>query len=217
VPTFRDSGESYTLESTAQGVLIQAGNETGLFYGATTLAQLATGGSNGVLPAVQIQDAPRFSWRGFMLDSARHFQSLDEIKRVLDAMAAHKLNTFHWHLTDDQGWRMEIKRYPKLTDVGSCRLPAGDGGIDPVSGQEHPYCGFYTQDQIASDRLCGQAAYPGDPGNRCARPCDRGDCRVSGTGLIDTPLKPISEWGVFPTCSTPKTAPSPSSRTCWKK
>ena len=58
-----------------------------------------------------------------MLDSARHFQSLDEIKRVLDAMAAHKLNTFHWHLTDDQGWRMEIKRYPKLTEVGSCRLP----------------------------------------------------------------------------------------------
>ena len=89
VPTFRDSGEGYTLESTAQGVVVQAGNETGLFYGATTLAQLATGGSNGVLPAVQIQDAPRFSWRGFMLDSARHFQSLDEIKRVLDAMAAH--------------------------------------------------------------------------------------------------------------------------------
>jgi hexosaminidase len=103
--------------------VVQAGNETGLFYGATTLAQLATGGGNGVLPAVQIQDAPRFSWRGFMLDSARHFQSLDEIKRVLDAMAAHKLNTFHWHLTDDQGWRMEIKRYPKLTEwaAAACR------------------------------------------------------------------------------------------------
>ncbi|MEL5937807.1 family 20 glycosylhydrolase, partial [Stenotrophomonas maltophilia] len=74
------------------------------------------GGSTGVLPAVQIIDAPRFSWRGCMLDSARHFQSLAEIKRVLDAMAAHKLDTFHWHLTDDQGWRLELTRSPKLTD-----------------------------------------------------------------------------------------------------
>lgn len=199
VPTFRDSGESYTLESTAQGVLIQAGNETGLFYGATTLAQLATGGSNGVLPAVQIQDAPRFSWRGFMLDSARHFQSLDEIKRVLDAMAAHKLNTFHWHLTDDQGWRMEIKRYPKLTDVGSCRLPAGDGGIDPVTGKEHPYCGFYTQDQIReviayAAKLHIQVIPEIDvPGHATAA-----IAAYPELGTIDTPLKPISEWGVFP-------------------
>lgn len=199
VPTFRDSGEGYTLESTAQGVLVQAGNETGLFYGATTLAQLATGGSNGVLPAVQIQDAPRFSWRGFMLDSARHFQSLDEIKRVLDAMAAHKLNTFHWHLTDDQGWRMEIKRYPKLTNVGSCRLPAGDGGIDPVSGKEHPYCGFYTQDQIReviayAARLHIQVIPEIDvPGHATAA-----IAAYPELGTIDTPLKPLSEWGVFP-------------------
>lgn len=199
VPTFRDSGEGYTLESTAQGVLVQAGNETGLFYGATTLAQLATGGSNGVLPAVQIQDAPRFSWRGFMLDSARHFQSLDEIKRVLDAMAAHKLNTFHWHLTDDQGWRMEIKRYPKLTEVGSCRLPAGDGGIDPVSGKEHPYCGFYTQDQIReviayAAKLHIQVIPEIDvPGHATAA-----IAAYPELGTIDTPLKPLSEWGVFP-------------------
>ncbi|AWH30483.1 family 20 glycosylhydrolase [Stenotrophomonas sp. YAU14A_MKIMI4_1] len=199
VPTFRDSGESYTLESDAQGVRVQAGNETGLFYGATTLAQLATGGSNGVLPAVQISDEPRFSWRGFMLDSARHFQSLDEIKRVLDAMAAHKLNTFHWHLTDDQGWRMEIKRYPKLTSVGSCRLPAGDGGIDPVSGKQYPYCGYYTQDQIReviayAAKLHIQVIPEIDvPGHATAA-----IAAYPELGSISTPLQPISEWGVFP-------------------
>ena len=199
IPTFRDSGEGYTLESTAQGVLVQAGNETGLFYGATTLAQLATGGSQGVLPAVQIQDAPRFSWRGFMLDSARHFQSLDEIKRVLDAMAAHKLNTFHWHLTDDQGWRMEIKRYPKLTEVGSCRLPAGDGGIDPVTKQEYPYCGFYTQEQIREVIAYAAALHIqvipeiDVPGHATAA-----IAAYPELGSISTPLKPISEWGVFP-------------------
>ncbi|WP_459040687.1 family 20 glycosylhydrolase [Stenotrophomonas sp. PSU-St83] len=199
IPTFRDSGESYTLDSTAQGVLVQAGNETGLFYGATTLAQLATGGSQGALPAVQIQDAPRFPWRGFMLDSARHFQSLDEIKRVLDAMSAHKLNTFHWHLTDDQGWRMEIKRYPKLTEVGSCRLPAGDGGIDPVTRQEYPYCGFYTQEQIRevisyAAKLHIQVIPEIDvPGHATAA-----IAAYPELGSISTPLKPISEWGVFP-------------------
>ena len=199
IPTFRDSGEGYTLESTAQGVLVQAGNETGLFYGATTLAQLATGGSQGVLPAVQIQDAPRFSWRGFMLDSARHFQSLDEIKRVLDAMAAHKLNTFHWHLTDDQGWRMEIKRYPKLTEVGSCRLPAGDGGIDPVTKQEYPYCGFYTQEQIREVIAYAAALHIqvipeiDVPGHATAA-----IAAYPELGTLDTPLKPLSEWGVFP-------------------
>ncbi len=199
IPTFRDSGESYMLESTAQGVVVQAGNETGLFYGATTLAQLATAGNDGVLPIVDIQDEPRFSWRGFMLDSARHFQSLDEIKQVLDAMAAHKLNTFHWHLTDDQGWRMEIKRYPKLTEVGSCRLPAGDGGIDPASGKEHPYCGFYTQDQIReviahAARLHIQVIPEIDvPGHATAA-----ISAYPELGSIDTPLKPVSEWGVFP-------------------
>ncbi|MBO8043444.1 family 20 glycosylhydrolase, partial [Pseudomonas aeruginosa] len=134
-----------------------------------------------------------------MLDSARHFQSLDEIKRVLGAMAAHKLNTFHWHLTDDQGWRMEIKRYPKLTDVGSCRLPAGDGGIDPVTGKEHPYCGFYTQDQIReviayAAKLHIQVIPEIDvPGHATAA-----IAAYPELGTIDTPLKPISEWGVFP-------------------
>jgi hexosaminidase len=115
-----------------------------------TLWQLATQGDKGgvTLPALHIEDAPRFAWRGFMLDPARHFQTVDEVKKIIDAMALHKLNTLHWHLTDDQGWRIEIKQYPKLTEIGGCRIPAGDGGKDPKTGEPRPYCGFYTQDQI---------------------------------------------------------------------
>ena len=191
--------EGYQLHSNGDGITVQAATETGLFYGAATLAQLATGGSEGVVPAVSIEDGPRFRWRGFMLDSARHFQSLDEIKQVIDAMAAHKLNTLHWHLTDDQGWRMEIKRYPRLTDIGSCRLPAGDAARDPVSGTERPYCGYYTQAQIRE-----VVAYAGArhiqvipeidvPGHATAA-----IAAYPELGVLDTPLHPLSEWGVFP-------------------
>ena len=193
------AGERYTLESGAQGITVRAATEAGLFYGAATLAQLATGGSEGQVPAVRIDDQPRFSWRGFMLDSARHFQSLDEIKQVLDAMAAHKLNTFHWHLTDDQGWRMEIKRYPKLTEVGSCRIPAGDGGRDPATGAPRPYCGYYTQHQIR-DVIAYAAALHVQvipeidvPGHATAA-----IAAYPELGVLDTPLQPLSEWGVFP-------------------
>ena len=145
------SAESYSLDVTPQRVLVSAGNERGLFYGAVTLWQLATqdDGDGGTIriPALHIDDSPRFAWRGLMLDSARHFQSVDEIKQLLDAMALHKLNTFHWHLTDDQGWRLQIRKYPKLTEIGGCRIPAGDGGIDP-QGKPKPYCGYYTQEQV---------------------------------------------------------------------
>lgn len=191
--------EGYQLQSGKDGVTVQAATEAGLFYGAATLSQLITGSPGGALPALRIDDAPRFSWRGLMLDSARHFQSLDEIKRVLDAMAEQKLNTFHWHLTDDQGWRMEIKRYPKLTGVGSCRIPAGDGGRDPVTGAEHPYCGFYTQDQIreviayAAARHIQVIPEIDVPGHATAA-----IAAYPELGTLDTPLVPLSEWGVFP-------------------
>ena len=197
--TLKTGAEGYQLRSDARGATVQAATEAGLFYGAATLSQLLTGGSDGKLPALRIDDAPRFSWRGLMLDSARHFQSLDEIKQVLDAMAEQKLNTFHWHLTDDQGWRMEIKRYPKLTGVGSCRIPAGDGGRDPVTGAERPYCGFYTQDQIreviayAAARHIQVIPEIDVPGHATAA-----IAAYPELGTIDTPLKPLSEWGVFP-------------------
>ncbi|WP_202841354.1 family 20 glycosylhydrolase [Luteimonas saliphila] len=145
-----DAPEAYALEVAPQGVRVAAANERGLFYGAVTLWQLLSSAQGQAvrIPALRIEDAPRFGWRGVMLDSARHFQSVDEIKQLLDAMARHKLNVFHWHLTDDQGWRIEIPKYPKLMEVAACRIPAGEAGTDPATGETRPYCGYYTQDQI---------------------------------------------------------------------
>lgn len=137
-------GEAYKLDVSPTGVTIAAAKRAGLFYGAMSLWQLATpDAAKGpvAIPAAAIEDAPRFAWRGLMVDSARHFQSIDTLKAVIDAMAAHKLNTFHWHLVDDQGWRLEIKKYPKLTEVAAWRN-------DPGAARTYPkYGGFYTQDQ----------------------------------------------------------------------
>ncbi|MGY1521032.1 beta-N-acetylhexosaminidase [Luteimonas sp. A482] len=145
-----DAPEGYVLEANRDGVRVAASDERGLFYGAVTLWQLLSSAQGEAvrIPALRIEDAPRFAWRGLMLDSARHFQSVDQIKQLLDTMARHKLNTFHWHLTDDQGWRIEIPRYPRLTEVAACRIPAGEAGTDPATGQTRPYCGYYTQAQI---------------------------------------------------------------------
>lgn len=144
--------EGYRLDIGTGGVKLVASSEAGLFNGATTLWQLiaAAEESNAgrSIPALAINDAPRFGWRGYMLDSARHFHTVDQVKHILDAMAAHKLNVFHWHLTDDQGWRLEIRKHPRLTDVGACRIPAGDAGIDQDTGKPREYCGYYTQDDI---------------------------------------------------------------------
>lgn len=141
--------EGYALRVRPDGATVEAADARGLFYGAVTLWQLLEN-DGGVVqaPAISIDDAPRFAWRGLMLDTARHFRSVEEVKQLIDALALHKLNTFHWHLTDDQGWRIEIKKYPKLTEIGGCRTPAGDGGIEPATRHPLLYCGFYTQDQI---------------------------------------------------------------------
>lgn len=124
-----DEDESYSLKSDAAGVHIEAATPLGALHAMETLVQLMQPGPKGyVVPAVSIEDAPRFHWRGLMIDCARHFEPLDVLKRNIDAMAAVKLNVFHWHLTDDQGFRIESKVYPKLTELGSDGL-------------------FYTQDQ----------------------------------------------------------------------
>jgi len=140
--------EAYTLEISASGARVCASEAAGLFYGAVTLWQLMTSSDAlpAALPALRIEDRPRFAWRGFMLDSARHIQSTAQVKRLIDQAARHKLNTFHWHLVDDQGWRLEIKRYPKLTEVGAWRIPAGKAGVGP-DGQPLRYGGFFTQSQ----------------------------------------------------------------------
>ena len=146
------SPEGYRLDIDPRRIMVRAGDARGLFYGAVTLWQLLADADRTdggfAIPAMRIDDAPRFGWRGYMLDSARHFHAVDDVKRMIDAMALHKLNIFHWHLTDDQGWRVEIRRYPRLAEVGGCRIPAGDAGVDPQTGEPRPYCGFYTQDEI---------------------------------------------------------------------
>ncbi|WP_433853158.1 family 20 glycosylhydrolase [Stenotrophomonas nitritireducens] len=142
------AAEGYALDVGDAGVRVAAGDAAGLFYGGVSLWQLL-GNAEALpvaVPALRIADAPRFRWRGFMLDSARHLQSVEQIKRLLDQMARHKLNTFHWHLTDDQGWRLEIRRYPKLTEVGAWRVPAGKAGVG-ADGKPVRYGGFYTQAQ----------------------------------------------------------------------
>ena len=149
-PTSHDEG--YVLDISPRGISLSARTPHGLFNAATSMMQLATahGSRRGPvrLQAQHIDDQPRFSWRGLMLDSARHLQTPDEIKRFIDAMALHKLNILQWHLTDDQGWRLQIKKYPSLTEVGAWRVPAGAAGIDAETGQPVRYGGFYTQDEV---------------------------------------------------------------------
>lgn len=139
-------GEGYRLDVDQVGARITSATTAGAFYGAETLRQLAQVSDSTIsIPCVRITDGPRFPWRGLMLDCSRHFWSVDFIQRLLDSMATLKLNRFHWHLSDDQGWRLQILKYPKLTDVGSTR--AGTKGRGFVS-DGIPYGGFYSQNQV---------------------------------------------------------------------
>jgi hexosaminidase len=136
--------EGYRLHVAPEGAQIIATSSTGLFYGAVTLWQLLPiGKGQAQIPSQTIKDAPAYAWRGLMLDSARHFQSPRFVKAMIDWMSWHKLNILHWHLTDDQGWRIEIRKYPRLTSLGACRTPATATKRKPPE-----YCGFYTQAQI---------------------------------------------------------------------
>jgi hexosaminidase len=149
------SDESYDLHVTPQRVTISASTDAGLYYGTVTLWQMLTAGGITHGPAnlqcLQIHDAPQLRWRGLMLDSARHMQTIDEIRHLIDWMSLEKLNTLHWHLTDDQGWRLEIKRYPKLTQIGAWReLRKPGGAMTAADLQSHRYGGFYTQEQVRS-------------------------------------------------------------------
>ena len=132
--------------------IILNGRGAGLFYGVQTLIQLMQVKNANLItvPCAVIKDYPRFGYRGMHLDVSRHFFDVDFIKKYLDLMAAYKLNTFHWHLTDDQGWRIEIKKYPKLTETGSMRAQTkiNRAGIDTGFYDNTPYGGFYTQDQV---------------------------------------------------------------------
>jgi hexosaminidase len=146
--------EGYLLNVSPQGVVICANKPAGLFYGAQTFLQMVPPVKSAVpiaIAAAQITDYPRFGWRGLMLDVSRHFFTKDEVKRFIDQMAKYKYNTFHWHLSDDNGWRVEIKSYPKLTSVGAWSVSRTGwyGLFEPEEpGEPATYGGFYTQNDI---------------------------------------------------------------------
>jgi hexosaminidase len=143
--------EGYVLTINKKGVTIVGGSAAGIFYGIQTLRKslasidkAAATSSIFHLPSAIITDAPRFSWRGMHLDCSRHFWSVDFVKKFIDLLALHNMNVFHWHLTDDQGWRIEIKKWPKLTEVGSQRSGTIIGTNSDLD-DNIPYGGFYTQ------------------------------------------------------------------------
>lgn len=143
--------EAYNIKVSNKGVVVSASTPAGIFYGIQTLRKALPVVKDQTLdevelPAATIADAPRFAYRGMMLDVARHFFSIDFVKQYIDMLALHNMNTFHWHLTDDQGWRIEIKKYPKLTAIGSQRSGTVMGHNSDVD-DEQPYGGYYTQEQ----------------------------------------------------------------------
>ena len=161
--------EGYTLTVKPEGVVISAVKGAGWFYGMQTLLQLlppqvfgtnkATEAKSLAVPAVRITDQPRFAWRGIMVDSCRHFFPPEDIKRWIGLMAMHKFNTLHWHLTDDQGWRIQIRKYPRLTEVGSQRASSPVPGQPYDSADHQPYGGFYTQEEIRDIVACAKARF----------------------------------------------------------
>lgn len=148
--------EEYELNVSKNGIQIIASTNTGWFYGIQSLMQLFPDNlgfqdeASINIPEIKIKDAPRFIWRAFMLDEARYFKGVQQVKMLLDEMARLKMNVFHWHLTDDQGWRIEIKKYPLLTEIGSTRTSTQVGHLQwdsPIQSAE-PHSGFYTQNEI---------------------------------------------------------------------
>jgi hexosaminidase len=197
--------EAYALRVTPAGIQVAAPTDAGLFRGAMSAWQLLTEPHSGALtiPAQTVEDAPRFAWRGLMLDSARHYQSPEFIKALIDAMAAHKLNVLHWHLTDDQAWRLEIRKYPKLTEVGGWRVPAGEApaaDIDPATGKPRLHGGVYTQAQAreivayAAARHITVVPEIEMPGHASAAVAAYPELAA----ISNPPRNVPSDWGVYP-------------------
>ncbi|MZD05407.1 family 20 glycosylhydrolase [Streptomyces sp. SID5785] len=213
--------EAYRLTVGPDGVRIEGGGPAGVFWGAQTLRQLL--GPDAfrrapldatrawTLPHVTVEDAPRFGWRGMMLDVARHFMPKDGVLRQLDLMAAHKLNVFHFHLSDDQGWRIEIKRHPKLTEKGSWRSRTKAGHRASPLWDDRPHGGFYTQDDIreivayARDRHITVVPEIDVPGHSQAAIAAYPE--LGNTDVVDTTgLAVWDTWGVNPNVLAPTDA-----------
>jgi len=201
--------ESYVLTSGSGHIEIAAHSPHGLFNGAQTLYQLLiqTPGGAWQVPAVKVIDQPRFRWRGMMLDVARHFFTTDEVRRFIDLMALHKYNIFHWHLTEDQGWRIEVKQYPKLTAVGAYRVTSPTME-DPNKQDGAPYGGFYTQDEIraivayAADRFITVVPELEMPGHTTAVIASYPE--LGNTDIPHwAPPSVATTWGVIPNTLSP--------------
>ncbi|MEU0299563.1 beta-N-acetylhexosaminidase [Streptomyces sp. NPDC006175] len=211
--------EGYRLSVTpADGVRITGGSAAGVFWGAQTLRQLlgpeafrrapAGPGASRSIPVTEIEDGPRFGWRGLMLDVARHFMPKDGVLRMLDLLAAHKLNVFHFHLTDDQGWRVEIKRHPRLTEAGAWRARTKYGHRASELWDETPHGGYYTQDDIreivayAAERHIRVVPEIDIPGHSQAAISAYPE--LGNTDVIDTSALSVWDtWGVNPNVLAP--------------
>ncbi|MEV5146084.1 beta-N-acetylhexosaminidase [Streptomyces sp. NPDC052727] len=203
--------EAYRLSAADRGVEIRGGGPAGVFWGAQTLRQLLgpdafrrapvrPDAALGV-PHQVIEDAPRFGWRGLLLDVARHFMPKEGVLRYLDLMAAHKLNVLHLHLTDDQGWRIEIKRYPRLTEIASWRTRTKFGHRASPLWEEKPHGGYYTQDDIreivayAAERHIGVVPEIDVPGHSQAAIAAYPE--LGNTDVIDTTALSVWDtWGI---------------------
>ena len=194
--------EGYKLQITPEKVLLTGGSEAGVFYGIQTIHKalpiLKDGKVAAALPAGTVTDFPRFRYRGFMIDVGRHFFPVSYLKQMIDLMALHNINYFHWHLTEDQGWRIEIKKYPKLTEIGSKR----DSTIidwETKKFDGNPHSGFYTQDEAreivryAADRFITVVPEIDLPGHTTAALASYPELGCTGG-----PYKVLCSFGVFP-------------------
>ncbi|MEU1123620.1 beta-N-acetylhexosaminidase [Streptomyces sp. NPDC005899] len=210
--------EGYRLTVTPDaGVQITGGSAAGVFWGAQTLRQLLgpqafrrapVGSAAPRVPCADIEDSPRFPWRGLMLDVARHFMPKDDVLRYLDLMAAHKLNVFHFHLTDDQGWRIEIRRHPRLTGTGAWRARSKYGHRASELWDDTPHGGFYTQDDIreivayAAERHIRVVPEIDIPGHSQAAISAYPE--LGNTDVIDTSTLSVWDtWGISPNVLAP--------------
>jgi hexosaminidase len=191
--------DNYTIDALGESIKI-SGNNKGIFYAFETLKQLINtdNKNNFSIPRCLINDTPRFAYRGLHLDVSRHFYGIDYVKKYIDYLATYKFNTFHWHLTDDQGWRIEIKKYPKLTKVGGCRDRTLVGRYGSGVYDNKKYCGFYTQAQIkevvqyATDRFITVIPEIEMPGHSTAALAS-----YSYLGCTKGPYKTMDTWGVL--------------------
>ncbi|PTT75068.1 MULTISPECIES: beta-N-acetylhexosaminidase [unclassified Chryseobacterium] len=202
----REFNSNYIINISNEMMMVIGKNPEGLFQGIQTLLQLIKTSEDGKIPALEIQDSPKFQWRGMHLDVSRHFFTVEEVKQYIDYLAMYKLNTFHWHLTDDQGWRIEIKKYPKLTQIGSKRKESMIGAYVDNTFDGKPYGPyFYTQDQIkevvkyAQERHITIVPEIEMPGHALAALSAYPDLACTKGSF-----EPATKWGVFDDVFCPK-------------